>query len=137
MARQHGHPIFYLTANFQRPEEGFDHQDAMPDVPGPDDGLTFAQIAELRIGRHEVGAEFAKEWAALDTRYLGNSAHPGHTHLAEDTDRPARAQVWVRVNGELGDDPVLHIAAFTYASDLTLLGATAGAARRRRSGRRS
>ena len=49
--------------------------------------------------------EFAKEWAALDTRYLGNSAHPGHTHLAEDTDRPARAQLWIRVNGELGDDP--------------------------------
>ena len=34
VARQHGHPIFYLTANFQRPEEGFDHQDEMPDVPG-------------------------------------------------------------------------------------------------------
>ena len=50
VARQHGHPIFYLTANFQRPEEGFDHQDAMPDVPGPDEGLTFAQIAQLRIG---------------------------------------------------------------------------------------
>ena len=33
VARQHGRPIFYLTANFQRPEEGFDHQDAMPDVP--------------------------------------------------------------------------------------------------------
>jgi acyl-CoA thioesterase-2 len=32
--------------------------------------------------------------------------------------------VWVRINGELGDDPVLHTAAFTYASDLTLLGAT-------------
>jgi acyl-CoA thioesterase-2 len=32
--------------------------------------------------------------------------------------------VWVRIDGELGDDPVLHTAAFTYASDLTLLGAT-------------
>ena len=68
-------------------------------------------------------AEFAKEWAALDTRYLGNSVHPGHTRLKEDTDRPARAQVWIRVDGELGDDPDLHVAAFTYASDLTLLGA--------------
>jgi acyl-CoA thioesterase-2 len=95
----------------------------MPEVPGPDEGLTFAQIAEIRSGDKRSAAEFAKEWAALDTRYLGNSAHPGHTRLKEDTDRPARAQLWVRVNGELGDDPVLHIAAFTYASDLTLLGA--------------
>jgi acyl-CoA thioesterase-2 len=123
VARQHGHPIFYLTANFQRPEKGFEHQDAMPDVPGPDQGLTFAQLAELRSGDKRSATEFAKEWAALDTRYLGNSVFPGHTHLAEDTDRPALAQLWVRVTGELGDDPALHTAAFTYASDLTLLGA--------------
>jgi acyl-CoA thioesterase II len=118
VARQHGYPIFYLTANFQRPEPGFDHQDAMPD-----EGLTFAQIAEIRSGDKRSAEEFAKEWAALDTRYLGNSAHPGRTHLRDDDDRPARAQLWVRVSGELGDDPVLHTAAFTYASDLTLLGA--------------
>jgi acyl-CoA thioesterase II len=123
VARQHGRAIFYLTANFQRPEPGFEHQDEMPEVPGPDEGLTFAQIAEIRSGDKRSATEFAKEWAALDTRYLGNSAHPGHTRLKEDTDRPARAQLWVRVNGELGDDPVIHIAAFTYASDLTLLGA--------------
>ena len=104
VARQHGNPIFYLTANFQRPEDGFDHQDSMPVVPGPDQGLTFAQLAELRSGDKRSAAEFAKEWAALDTRYLGNSAYPGHTHLAEDKDRPARAQLWVRINGELGDD---------------------------------
>src|SRR4051812_19824370 len=109
VARQHGHPIFYATASFQRPEEGLDHQDAMPPVPGPDQGLTFAQIAELRSGDKRSAADFAKEWAALDTRYLGNSAYPGQTHLADDTDRPARAQLWIRVNGELGDDPALHV----------------------------
>jgi acyl-CoA thioesterase-2 len=124
VARQHGHPIFYLTANFQRPEPGFEHQDVMPEVPGPDEGLTFAQIAELRSGDKRSAQDFAKEWAALDTRYLGNTAYPGHTQLGKDDERPARAQLWVRVNGELGDDPVLHVAAFTYASDLTLLGAT-------------
>ena len=32
--RQHGRPIFYLTANFQREEEGLEHQDVMPEVPG-------------------------------------------------------------------------------------------------------
>jgi acyl-CoA thioesterase-2 len=96
----------------------------MPTVPGPDQGLTFAQIAEMRSGDPKAAADFAKEWAALDTRYLGNTAHPGRTSLADDSDRPARAQLWVRVNGELGDAAELHTAAFTYASDLTLLGAT-------------
>ena len=34
----------------------------------------------------------------------------------------ARARLWIRVNGPLSDDPLQHLAAFTYASDLTLLG---------------
>jgi acyl-CoA thioesterase II len=124
VARQHGRDIFYLTANFQRPEPGLDHQDVMPDVPGPEEGLTFAQVVELTSGRGGLASGELKEWEALDTRYLGNTAYPGQTHLAEDADRPARAQVWVRINGELGDDPRVHTAAFTYASDLTLLGAS-------------
>ncbi len=35
--------------------------------------------------------------------------------------------MWIRINGELPDDPVVHLAAFTYASDMSLLGATMAA----------
>ena len=35
--------------------------------------------------------------------------------------------MWARVNGDLGDDPVTHVAAFTFASDVSLLGATLAA----------
>ena len=45
MARQHGRPIYYLTANFQKPEDGFEHQDRMPDVVGPDQGVRMADLA--------------------------------------------------------------------------------------------
>ena len=123
VARQHGRPIFYLTANFQRPEEGFDHQDAMPEVPGPDEGLTFAQIAALRTGDDKAAARLrqgvGRARHPLPRQLRAPRPHP----LGEDHDRPARAQIWIRVDGDLGDDPVLHVAAFTYASDLTLLGA--------------
>ena len=34
-ARQHGKIIFYMTASFQLDQEGWTHQDAMPDVPSP------------------------------------------------------------------------------------------------------
>ncbi|MDN5892684.1 MAG: thioesterase family protein, partial [Nocardioides sp.] len=65
--------------------------------------------------------QWEREWAALDVRYLGNSVVAG---LApEDPDRPSRAQLWVRVKGRLADDPLVHLAAFTYASDMTLIGA--------------
>jgi acyl-CoA thioesterase-2 len=121
VARQHGHPIYFMTANFQRTEAGFEHQDAMPDVSGPEAGLRFSEIARQR---GEASESFAREWAALDVRYLGNSAHNGARHATDDPSRPARAQLWIRVNGRLSDDPTEHLAAFTYASDMTLLGAT-------------
>ncbi len=118
VARQHGRPIYYQTVNFQRAEQGLDHQDRMPDVGSPDDAIPFLDLMRSR-GGGDADA-LAKEWAALDVRYLGNSRHG----LTPDPDRPARAQLWLRVNGEMGDDPQQHVAAFTYASDMTLLGAT-------------
>ncbi len=118
VARQHGRPIYYQTVNFQRPEDGFEHQDRMPDVRAPEDAISFLDLMRSR-GGGDADA-LAKEWSALDVRYLGNSRHG----LAEDPDRPARAQLWLRVNGDLGEDEQQHVAAFTYASDMTLLGAT-------------
>src|SRR3954471_1893103 len=39
LGRQHGRPIYALTASFQVHEGGFDHKDAMPDVPSPEDSV--------------------------------------------------------------------------------------------------
>lgn len=125
VARQHGRAIFYLTANFQRHEEGFEHQDEMPAVGGPDDGLSWSDLAaSRREGGDDNAEDFVKEWAALDVRYLGNTTHPGRSGLDPHASRPAEARLWIRVNGDLGDDPVEHVAAFTYASDMTLLGSS-------------
>ncbi len=116
-ARQHGKPIYFMTANFQVPEDGLEHQDRMPDVIPPEIGVAMRDIA--REAGPESIQEWEREWAALDVRYVGTSA----MGLDEDPDRPARAQLWLRVDGRLDDDPVTHLAAFAYASDLTLLGA--------------
>jgi acyl-CoA thioesterase II len=118
VARQHGRPIYLQSLNFQVAEEGFDHQDAMPEVGGPESGLPLSEVFRSREGND--GGEWEREWAALDVRYLGNSRVGG---VAEDPSRPARAQMWVRVDGTLSDDPLEHLAAFTYASDMTLIGA--------------
>jgi len=121
VARQHGRPIYYLTANFQRPEEGFDHQDVMPDVIPPEEGIDLAEIFRARGAVSAAASkEWEREWAALDVRYVGDSRRG----LPEDPARPARVRLWIRVNGEIGDDPLQHLAAFTYASDMTLLGST-------------
>ncbi len=116
-ARQHGRPIYYMTADFQVPEPGLEHQDRMPDVPAPEQGMPLVELARSR--GPEVADQWEREWAALDIRHLGITGQG----LPEDPDQPARARLWIRVDGELAADPTVQQAAFTYASDLTLLGA--------------
>jgi len=117
-ARQNGRDIFYMTANFQRHEKGFEHQDAMPDVPPPEQGVDL--LAVMAGGGHAEGEALAKEWAAVEVRAVGNSL----SGLAADPARPARQRVWLRIADRLPEDPQIHRAAFTWASDITLLGAS-------------
>ena len=116
-ARQHGKPIYYMTMSFQRPEEGFEHQDVMPVVPPPAETPDMAEMFRARSPEH--ADEWLKEWAALELRWIGDSRHG-----MEDAEHPAVSRLWIRVSGHLDDDPLTHVAAFTYASDMTLLGST-------------
>ena len=121
VARQHGRPIYYQTLNFQRPESGYDHQDAMPPVGSPEDGFNLVDL--MREGGNDDADALGKEWAALDVRFLGNSRHG----LQKNPNHPAEARMWIRIEGRLSDDPMEHLAAFAYASDVSLLGATLAA----------
>ncbi|MCF6377645.1 acyl-CoA thioesterase II [Nocardioides KLBMP 9356] len=116
-ARQHGRPIYYLTANFQVPEPGLEHQDAMPDVVPPEHGMPLVELA--RQQGPEAAEHWEREWSALDIRHVGVTGRG----IPEDGDHAARARLWIKVDGPIADDPTLQTAAFTYASDLTLLGA--------------
>lgn len=120
VGRQHGRPIYLMSASFQVAEEGLAHQDAMGDVPPPEKGISLSEMYRQR-DQHDSTGQWEREWAALDVRYVGNSALGG---VADDPARPARAQLWVRVAGSLSDDPLEHLATFTYASDMTLIGST-------------
>ena len=107
VASQHGKPIFYMSASFQRPEPGLDHADPMPEgVTPPDEAPTLASILEARANRSADA--WNKEWAALDVRL------PGRTGT----------RFWIRAAGKLPDEPALHACVLAYASDLTLLGAS-------------
>lgn len=118
-ARQHGRGIYYMTASFQVAEEGLEHQDAMPEVPSPDESLDMAEI--FRARSPDAAELWLREWAALELRHVGDSRVGGT--IAND-ERPSQSRLWMRVSGTLADDPLLHRAAFAYASDMTLLGST-------------
>lgn len=117
-ARQHGRPIYFQSANFQLSEDGYEHHDRMPEVPDPSEATDFAELVRSR--GYPQTEDYVKEWAALDVRYIGNSRRG----LPPDPDHPARARLWLRVSGRLPDDELTHRASFTFASDLTLLGAS-------------
>ena len=121
VARQHGRPIYYQTLNFQRPEDGFEHQDTMPVVGAPDSGLDLVEL--MRKGGNADAEALGKEWAALDVRWLGNTRYG----LEPDGGHVSQARMWARLRDGLGDDPAVHTAAFTYASDVSLLGAALAA----------
>jgi acyl-CoA thioesterase-2 len=115
VARQHEKTIFFMSASFHRHETGLDHHAPGPtEVPAPEDLPTMAE----RLSRYP---DRAGDWSMvprpIDIRYVGE---PG---LVAPGDRPPDPQqrVWMRIDGKLPDDPLLHACLLAYASDLTLL----------------
>ncbi|HFL5295221.1 TPA: acyl-CoA thioesterase II [Escherichia coli] len=93
-AIQNGKPIFYMTASFQAPEAGFEHQKTMPSAPAPDGLPSETQIAQSLA--HLLPP-------VLKDKFI--------------CDR----QVWIRANGSVPDDLRVHQYLLGYASDLNFL----------------
>jgi acyl-CoA thioesterase-2 len=112
VAVQHGKAIFSLSASFQKDEPGIEHAETMPaGVPAPETLPTLTERAEgYAIGAHSRPRP-------IDLRYVNEP--PWVTR--ETGEPPARNQVWMRADGKLPDDRLLHVCVLTYASDMTLL----------------
>jgi acyl-CoA thioesterase-2 len=115
VAQQDNETIFFMSASFHITESGLDHASGMPrDVPGPDEVPT---MSERLAGYPERFGVWASTPRPIDVRYVGEPGWvpPGH--------RPAdvHQRVWLRIDGRLPDDPLLHACALAFASDLTLL----------------
>jgi acyl-CoA thioesterase-2 len=109
-AVQHGEVIFSMGVSFQTEQQGIEHQDAMPDAPPPDDAPRFRSS-----GRVFDDAGFA-QFAEWDIRIVPRD------ELALLPGKASQQQVWFKHREPLPDDPVLHVCALAYMSDLTLLG---------------
>jgi len=83
-ARQHGKPIYYLTASFQRAEPGFTHSDAMPHAPAPEDCPTLGDVVRrLDPDRRQLDhvrahcPQLVAQYARLRSRSRHHDALPG------------------------------------------------------------
>lgn len=115
-AIQQGNIIFVMSASFHKPETGLEHQDTMPDVPGPHELRTSAELAEDYADALPdlMRAYWQKprpiEFKPADPlRYIGKGQ------------RVAKQLVWMRAADKLPNDLSLHQAVLAYASDYTLL----------------
>ena len=115
---QHGKAIFNLSASFQVAETGLEHATTMPAVPDPESLPTLAE--RLKAYADEPGSQWILRPRPIDIRYVGSpprvAKELGH--------REPASQVWMRADGLLPDDPLLHVCAVTFASDMTLLDST-------------
>jgi acyl-CoA thioesterase-2 len=115
-AVQHGRAIFSMSASFHKPEEGYDHQSAMPDVPPPE-ALPSAKelMSGVMANLPETMRAYWRREHPIDVRIVDASRYASRKPQA-----PAQA-IWIRANGALPQSPYLHQAILAYASDFTLL----------------
>lgn len=115
VAIQHGKAIFNMAASYQVDEPGLEHQFEMPEAPAPE------TIPDFR-SRMAPWADQMGEWfhrpRPIDTRHVDWVPPDSQEQL------PPVSRVWVKADGDLPDDPVLHTCVLAYLSDMTLLDTT-------------
>ncbi len=114
-AVQHGKTIFTLSASFHHPEPGVEHSRSMPEVPDPEGLPTAAQRLREHFGNAAGDYSFSNP---IDIRYLGPLTFEA---AGDPAMRATRSMAWIRADGDLPDNDLLHVCLVTYASDMTLL----------------
>lgn len=116
IASQNGEPILNMLLSFQRPEDGFEHQNTMPDVPAPEELVSEADI--WRANADKIPPQLRDH--LLRPRPL-EFRHVYTLNPLAPAPREPRHASWFRTVAPIGDDPTLHRAVLAYASDMTLL----------------
>ncbi|HQZ85748.1 MAG: acyl-CoA thioesterase [Actinomycetota bacterium] len=115
-AIQYGETIFTMSASFAIDEPTLSHQAAAPDVPGPDEVPDFDLLDDDESGPRTRDQGFPAH-ALLQRKLVDTEV------VAQATGGTATRVAWTRVTEKLPDDPLIHVCALTYFSDLTLIGA--------------
>jgi acyl-CoA thioesterase-2 len=118
VAIQHGQPIFTMSASFQSPEPGVDHQLLMPAAADPE---TLPDLSRLAP---EVTAVVPEKIRRILMRTAGPFEFRAEEPLAVFGASGATApvtQMWFRIPVRLPDDDLLHRAMLAYVSDYGLL----------------
>ena len=113
IAIQHGKAIFNLQASFQIQESGLDHFIRMPSgLPDPESLPDFKQ--RMAPFKEQMGDWYERP-RPIDLRYIDSDP------ISRKGTKSSGQKLWMRADGKLPDNPVLHACIVTYASDMSLL----------------
>ena len=115
VAIQHGRAIFNLQCSFHIDEgPGLVHQAEMPQVPRADDLPTVRERLEPYLDQ-------LPDWFVVDRPRPIDQRFIGDLPWLPTASRQTRQRLWLRADGELADDPLLHAAVIAYASDISII----------------
>lgn len=114
-AIQHGKAILSMIVSFQQEEDGWEHQDTMPEVPPPE-SLPCDREIRLRALETVVNPsprlrQLLTQDTLFDIRYVD-----GHD-LFDHAPRAPHQRFWFRTVDRLPDSPDVHRCVLAYASD--------------------
>jgi acyl-CoA thioesterase-2 len=112
VAIQHGRAIYNMQASFHVDEVSLEHQLEMPDVPGPETIAPLSERVQKDFGDID---EWFKRQHPIDQRFLGELP------WSPLRNKEPRQQIWIKADGTLPEDPLLHACVVTYASDMSLM----------------
>jgi len=115
-ATQHGEEILNMAVSFQSPEEGFEHQLAMPDVPPPE---SLPSAHRLAADSCAYMPERLRKVLARDKPFDFRFVDP--LHFMPGVDAQCVQHLWFRAIGRLPNDACLHSCLLAYVSDYYLL----------------
>ena len=115
-AIQNGNAIFYMTASFQKPEEGFDHQEIMPEVSAPETISSYSDF--IKANQDQIPASIREIYLAekpIEIRPVDQY------NWLNPEKMPAKCNMWIKANGTLPDDLRIHTYMLAYTSDFHFL----------------
>jgi len=116
VAIQHGRQIFNMSASFQVPEAGLEHQIPMPDVPPPE---SLPDMESYYRGVADELPEAARQLLRQKRPFEFRPVQPPG-NLRPQKSEPLQ-YVWIRAVDKLADDEALHRCLLAYVSDFHLL----------------
>ena len=93
---------------------GLEHGVEAPDVPDP---LSLPKIDDLLAGYEKTVPQFVEALRPIEWRYTNDPAWV----MKSKGEKLGHNRVWLKADGPMPGDPLLHTAALMYASDTTVL----------------